>query len=376
MDKNDRGGDKVKEQLEGLLRDIQVQLNAERQKGAEGNQTLIAQLETEESGLQSQLDELLRKERVEKQEEHTGGLKENLYSIFDALLPKDEFSKLIGLSEYEEKQQDFNQLIEIAVTDSNTALFEHFGKLLEEKDAKFQELTTTAIGLKAEVQEARQKAELAAEEADESDRKYTELSGEYRDLEASYQIAVGQLEEKNHTIEGLKIVEEAKNAEIDELRNQLNRAPAPRAGFTDVTPAPSARFEEIKAQAAEKSMTNLERVLAGLAPVRGVVTRFGEDHYEQLHVPPIHGGSNDGVSFQVEGNETTAAESGDSGISAANPAEVEEAEERSFPNAESAVDGLADSAPDENGELVTRQEFEALQRRVDRLEGTRKEAVA
>jgi hypothetical protein len=307
-----------------------------------------------------------RQEIEQKQVEHTGGLKENLFNVFEKLFPRETWAELLGPNEYSEKQQLYNQMVDVNVEAANSALYEHVGEQLEAKDKRMQEMTVAAIQRDAELEQAKNEAKLAQDEADAADKRYTEMLSEFRTLEAQYNDALNNIATKDREIEGRDMVIKGKEGEIQELREQLNRAPAPRAGFTDITANVSDKLQELTAQAEannQRIKSRLEIALSGQTH-RGPVQIYGAN--DQLLAPPIHmidGGSESQESFR---DEDTQADNTDR----EGTAEVSEAEVSQFPETNATAELAEHEAVQSNdGKGATVEaRLEDLERRVAQLE--------
>jgi chromosome segregation ATPase len=171
---------------------------------------------------------------TQAQEEHNGGLKEAMRQIFGAVCPSN-LAEAVGLTEYGEMMQTFNQLSEEAVDENNAVLYGMIGQQIEAKDAKIQELTMAIIGLQSDVQDARGKAEQAWNEIDELNSEKAQLEARVLEADASIRILAGDVDTKQREVDGLNTVIQTKDEEISRLREELNRAPASRNAI-DVTP--------------------------------------------------------------------------------------------------------------------------------------------
>ena len=244
-------------------------------------------------------------------------------------------------------------MVDIAVDDSNAALYETLGQQLEAKDEQNRILTTKTIELDSNLQEALNRVEALVEERDEAKGKGEMLQAAIDSYENQVRELSDKLADKNREIDGLNDVIGVKDGEINELRNQLNRAPAPRAGFMDVTPS-SARLAELQDEASKKIMSRLDLVLAGQT-TRGTVMILGADEKPLTPPPLFDGGSESQESFR---HEDTEGDAGHGGIP------VAEETVSQFPEGEDIGMATDTAVRESDAEALT------LEQRVARLEET------
>lgn len=175
-------------------------------------------------------------QRTQAQEEHNGGLKEAIRQIFGAVCPSN-LAEVVGLTEYGEMVQTFNALVEEAVNENNSALYAMISQQIETKDAKIQELTTANIGLSADAQEANARVEQLERHLVKANESYDELNDKYRGLLQVHQEIKESNDDKQREIEGLKSVIKTKDEEINRLREELSKAPAPRREIAPYKPS-------------------------------------------------------------------------------------------------------------------------------------------
>jgi predicted ribosome quality control (RQC) complex YloA/Tae2 family protein len=216
--------------------EIQDQINAidaQIQAGASDAQLNV--WEMQKSDLKKELETALADEAASNQQQaqvlQIGGLKSTLSSIFEATLPKDATVKLIGLTEYESTQQTFNQLVDQAVDEDQTALYAAFNTQLEQRDEKFRVLTSQALDVQNQLDKASGTIQTQAET----------IAGYEKTIDDLHNAAShfnNEMHQKDIEIESLgQQLENAKETRFN-LQKQINNMPsAPQ--IIDITPTKS-----------------------------------------------------------------------------------------------------------------------------------------
>lgn len=332
----------TKDQLQTDLVFINNELQAERQKGAEGDSGKIAQLEQRKADVQNQLEGMEKQEITQKQAEYDGGLKEVIFQVFDAVIPVEAGNIAFGINDFQEKGETFRQMIDLAVDDNNATLHAYIAALLESKDAKIREQNAQIIDLGVKLQESERKEQYATEN-------YDRAVVENERLEQEVVLMGNSSAEKEVELADLNEQLKAKEEQIAKLTEEINKPKA--SGIILPNQArPSATLQQMMDAAKNKSVkSQVELALSG-ENFRGKVL---------LNPPILGGGETAAETFQGQDTETVTASGG---ISDPQAPVVDFRNETGHQLAEeNASVGVA-------GTEVTREEFNSLAARVAQLE--------
>lgn len=281
--------DEKKDQLQTDLLFIQNELQAERQKGAEGDSAKIDQLEQRKADVQSQLEGMEKQEITKKQAEYNGGLKEVVYQVFDSVIPAESGNIAFGINDFQEMGEIFRQMIDVAIDENNETLNTYIAELLEAKDAKIRELNAQIIEKDVQLQESARNTDNYVRALSENERLEQRI--------VSLEIACA---DKDVAISNLSEQLKDKDEQISKLTEEINKPKASGIILPNQT-KPSANLQQMMEAAKNKSVkTQVELALSG-ENFRGKV----------LITPPKLGGSeNAAETFQDEVAEANSSNSG------------------------------------------------------------------
>lgn len=119
------------EELRNELKQVQAEMPKYSWQNEEHREILL-ELQQKESDLMSQI-------RRGEQGQQIDGFLDTVQQIFSAMFPKETYSKILGLTEYEEKQQDFHKLTTASFAEKQEVTNEKHEQELAEFEKKLSE---------------------------------------------------------------------------------------------------------------------------------------------------------------------------------------------------------------------------------------------
>ena len=248
------------------------------------------------------------------QEDYATGLKETMYQIIDIVLT-DDMEKTLGVNALATIKQEARKLMDAAINEQSSALYEIIGAQFEAKDQRINELTTNNINLNSQL----------TAEAAEKDARISEL--------------MQQLQ--------------AKDEQIKQLTAEINKPKEPSIYIPTTRSNPSQSLQSLMAEASGKVKSQMDIVLSG-STYRG-----------KVQITPPDGGSESAESFRSEdtaGNDTNSGDDTTQETPAITPPPLQFQED-------GPIDGLAtsDTGTQMAGETLE-DRIAALEQRVAALE--------
>lgn len=289
--------------------------------------------------IQKQQEQAEKSNRQQKAAATIDSYVDTVAQIWDALFPAAIFEGMLGINEYAEKRQDFYKLNHAYFADKVEKLNADHEEEIAAKDERFRRLTAQAQ--ETENQLAEVKRELAAAHSNiaDAERAYAELEKDHDELRQDYNELEKDMIENDRLIEQLQL-------ENDELRDKLAASKQPKT--------------------AEKPSENLQSILDEIKSKNATMS-WGEkankalERWNLLPLPEIPAPEVEPVGETSFREQDSASDATDRGLHPAGEAEGDV----TFPAA-------AESGMDESGDAglaaVSREEFEALKARVDRME--------
>lgn len=284
-------------------------------------QNAISHLESQ------QANEQAAEERQQKQAEQIDKLLAEIQETnpFGKMFPKETFEELFGPNEYTVMQQQLHQFIYGCIVDGQKSLEKLYKDELDQKNEQIRKLTN---------------------EIKVAENQIAEFIDQLATSNTNLQLAKEELKEVYRENKQLKDEVRVKGEEIAKLSDKLKDRDEPNVDTEG----------------------GIQERAGSLKPfdVDAMIARFNSRQKEDEHKVPIaiptFGGEPEGASFREE---TTESESGNSGVSATETTEVTFQE-----STDSSSFGLSESAETDDRGMgtVTREEFEAALKRIDRLE--------
>lgn len=289
-----------------------------------------------------------------------------LGAVFDALFPAEHFEKVFGLTEYGEKRQDYYKLVGALIENALEDQKSQYELELSQKDERIRLINKQSLEVQAQLDEANKTlGNLEKEIVEEIEKHVAIVDGmkvdlaiarsELRDVQTGYKVIESQLKEAEKqlvstTEQCLKAQNERNElyVTIEELTAKLEAANKPKtatsrnlAELIEVTRAknsgPMKSALDIALERSQAMVTNGAAILPTLKPI--------ETQPEQ--VTPFR----DVPQIELTGNQLHTAE----------PVPVESQFQEAEPS------GVPVDQPNDDTS-VSREEFEALKRRVEALE--------
>ncbi|CAM4098835.1 hypothetical protein L1N85_10770 [Paenibacillus alkaliterrae] len=331
--------DEKKDQLQTDLLFINNELQAERQKGAEGDATKITQLEQRKADVQYQLDGINKAEKEQ-------AIEEKIHSEITFAIPGVDFTQL--------PVELINIIHAVVKADRRKNLSEHSAELEQienERDAWVEENGK----LIKENYDLQQECQTAARELKEQTAETVRLIAERDDARKNRDNAAAQLEEAKAEIARLE-------SQVDDYQKAKVLGERQAQAVIDVTPNEAEEINAaIKTFLKSEDWGSIIKVVKPDESFELVKRDVFEKEWTAITPPPLLGGSDNGAAtFQ---GETVEANAEVSGVLAP---EVPVLDFR--PQEESNASGLP---VDENGTLrsddepATWAELKALEARID-----------
>lgn len=149
----------------------------------------IAELEAQITVEEQQVREQLNKETIES-------TVDALAQMFEALWPESTYKTLIGITEFEEKRQNFYQLTNLLITEKLDASNAAQEQILAQRDEKIQSLTSQAAEFKAQYEEEKRIRETTQEAFNKLSDDYTALETKAAADKAAYESNIANLNAK------------------------------------------------------------------------------------------------------------------------------------------------------------------------------------
>lgn len=160
----------------------------------------IARLKTQEIELTKQVadEEAVEAQqgREQQKQESIDSTVDALAQMFEALFPEATYKLLIGITDFEEKRQNFYQLTNMLITEKLEASYAVQEQILAQRDDSIQTLTSQAAEYKAQYEEEKRVRETTQEAFNKLSDDYTALEARAATDKAGYEATISNLNAK------------------------------------------------------------------------------------------------------------------------------------------------------------------------------------
>jgi chromosome segregation ATPase len=278
--------------------------------------------------------------REQKQTENIQGYVDVVAQMFDALFPAEVYQKLLGLTEYEEKRQQFYQLNHAYYTEKVQEIYNDHNEEIAAKDQKIQLLQKQGLETQRQLDEANSQIETLQKTVQTQAQEIESLNGKIADLQ-------GQVEKGNAAISENSSLRQ----QITELTEKLDAANKPKE-----TAQPSQNLQQMINSIREKNS----------APIKTALEIGLERAQRYLEPPTVNVPNAEQVSsFRGDANQQTDSQTVGQG---ANTQEVTFPQVPSVPVPEVAAANTTAQVAGETAARDFAKEIDHINARLDRLE--------
>lgn len=281
--------DEKKDQLQTDLLFINNELQAERQKGAEGDAAKIAQLEQRKADVQYELDGINKAEKEQAIEER----------VHNEAVP----FAIEGV-DFKELPAALITIIEKVVKADRRRIYAEHAVELEQAETERDEIRNMYDSSKVSYDLLQEDYNQCARELKEQTAETVRLIAERDDARANRDNAARQLEEAKAEISRLE-------SQIDDYQKAKVLGERQAQAVIDVTPN---EVDEINAAIKQFLSSEDWGSIIKVNKPDGTFERVKRDEFERewtpITPPPLLGGSNDSVSFQGEDTQVDVIDSG------------------------------------------------------------------
>lgn len=254
--------------------------------------------------------------REQKQVEHIDGFIDVAQQVFEALFPEEVYGKLLGLTEYEDKRQDFYKLSHATYAEQLNQVFEAQNLVIAAKDEKIQTLTKQGLETENQLTAARKERDDSNEQIHDLATEITEREEQLRDVTARRDnLEKLYVEENRMHTEALQKNAELHNT-IAELQSKLEQATKPKEPVSDNLQSliNSVKIKSIKdLTASEMEQRFLDRMTHGGKVMSIEPPSIGETRGNTFRLEDIPGADQEAVveeSFRSETESLPEAQPG------------------------------------------------------------------